>query len=165
MKTTNRTNENGGNIGSAIDIPEETELDKPNGWQLEVIDIVERKPDLKVHWFWEPSGGGMCKTTLCKYLVVKHNALILSGKSKDMFNIIAKFPNKRTLIVVDVCQNEKFKTKIDYAAIDMIKDGLIGTMGLQLVFNRPHVIVFANTPPDTSAMSAHKWQIVDISNM
>jgi hypothetical protein len=46
-----------------------------------------------INWYWETTGG-VGKTTLCKYLVGKHDALMLTGKSNDMYHMISKFPQK-----------------------------------------------------------------------
>lgn len=143
-----------------IEIPEELDLEKPYGWQLEVMNIIKTKPDKRsIHWFWEPNGN-IGKSTLCKYLVVKHNALILSGKASDMFHQISKFPNKRTLILFDIPRTSI--GYINYAAIEQIKNGLIYSgkyEGAQLVFNCPHIIIFANEEPNTDSMSKDRWII------
>lgn len=146
-----------------IELPEEVEVEEPFGWQVQIMDIIKEKPDKRtIHWFWEPNGN-VGKTTLCKYLVVKHNALMLSGKSSDMFHMISKFPNKRNLIIVDVPRSSQ--DFINYGAIEQIKNGLIFSgkyEGDQLVFNCPHLIVFANEPPDLSKMSIDRWNVVKI---
>ena len=72
-------------------------MEEPYGWQSEVMEIIKQKPDKRtIHWFWEPDG---CKgkTTLSKYLVVKHNALMLTGKSGDMFNMLSKYKDKKEI--------------------------------------------------------------------
>lgn len=148
-----------------IDIPKPIKLNEPYGWQLDVLHIIESEPDERtIHWFWEPNGG-VGKTQLCKYLVVKHDALMLTGKSNDMYHMIANNPNKRTLILIDVPRSTQ--DYINYGAIEQIKNGLIFSgkyESCQLVFNCPHVIVFANEPPDTSKMSRDRWNIREISS-
>lgn len=146
-----------------IELPEELESDKPYGWQLKVMDIIKEKPDKRtIHWFWEPNGN-VGKTSLCKHLVINHNALMLTGKSTDMYHMISKFPNKRKLFIIDVPRSTQ--DYINYGAIEQMKNGLIFSgkyEGSQLVFNCPHVIVFANEPPNLSMMSADRWNIVHI---
>lgn len=143
-----------------IEVPKPLKIHEPYGWQMEVMDIVKQEPDERtIHWFWEPTGG-VGKTSICKYLVVKHEALMLTGKSNDMYNMLVKFPNKRTLIIVDCprCQQDY----INYGAIEQIKNGLVFSgkyEGAQLVFNCPHVIVFANQEPDFERMSADRWNV------
>ena len=133
---------------------------EPRGWQDDVMKIVREEPDERsIHWFWEPEGN-VGKTSLCKYLVHKHDALMLSGKSNDMFHMLSKFPNKRILILVDCprCHTEF----INYGAVEQIKNGLVFSgkyEGDQLVFNCPHVIVFGNSPPDYGKMSGDRWKV------
>lgn len=77
--------------------------------------------------------------------------------------MISKFPAKRKLIVVDCPRSQQ--DYINYGAIEQIKNGLIFSgkyEGTQLVFNSPHVIVFANEPPDYSKMSMDRWNVVQI---
>lgn len=146
-----------------IEIPEPLEIEEPYGWQKEVIDIIKTKPDKRsIYWFWEPKGN-VGKTTLCKYLVVKHNALIVTGKSSDMFHAIAKNPKKRTIIIVDVPRSAQ--DFINYGAIEQIKNGLIFSgkyEGSQMVFNCPHVIVFSNDTPEIEKLSLDRWKIIRI---
>lgn len=147
-----------------IDIPEEVKVDLPYGWQLLVMDIISQKPDDRtIHWFYEPVGG-IGKTTLCKYLCVKHKAIMLTGKSNDMFHQLSKMKNIK-LVLVDIprCAQEY----INYGAIEQIKNGLIFSgkyEGSQLIFNCPHVICFANEPPTITKMSMDRWRIYNINH-
>ena len=142
---------------------EDIEVDEPYGWQLEAMKILEDKPDRRsIHWFWEPDGN-RGKTSLCKYLCVKKDALMLTGKSGDMYHMLTKFPDKREVILVDVPRSSQ--GYFNYGAIEQIKNGLVFSgkyEGCQLVFNCPHVLVFANEPPDVDAMSKDRWVIHDI---
>jgi len=146
-----------------IEIPEELRIEEPYGWQKQVVEIAKSIPDRRtIHWFWEPDGN-VGKTTLREYLVVKMNALMLTGKSADMFHMLAKYPAKRKLIVVDCPRSTQ--DYINYGAIEQIKNGLIFSgkyEGAQLVFNCPHVICFSNVEPDYTAMSADRWNVIRI---
>lgn len=145
-----------------IEMPEAIDIEEPYGWQLQVMDIIKSKPDKRtIHWFWEKTGN-VGKTTLCKYLVVKYGAIILSGKSTDMYHALSKAKNKN-IILIDVPRTAV--GYINYGAIESIKNGLIFSgkyEGCQLVFNCPHVIVFSNEKPDTKALSEDRWNIVNI---
>lgn len=147
-----------------IELPKPLKLHEPRGWQLEVMDIIRTEPDERtIHWFWEPNGK-VGKSVFAKYLVAKHNALVVNGKSRDIFHALAKNPTKRELFVCDV-PREAFDY-INYGAIEMIKNGLVFSgkyEGAQLIFNCPHVIVFANQPPNTDTMSMDRWHIVQIA--
>jgi hypothetical protein len=49
---------------------------------------------------------------------------MLTGKSNDMFNMLAKFSNKRKLIIV-VDAPRCISDYINYGAIEAIKNGLV----------------------------------------
>lgn len=148
-----------------IELPEKLDFEEPRGWQLDVMEIIKNKPDSRsIYWFWEPKGN--CgKTTLCKYLVDFKDALMLSGKSNDMFHMLSKFPKKRKLILVDVPRVAQ--EYINYGALEQIKNGLVFSgkyEGCQLRFNPPHLIIFANEPPKYDAMSQDRWRVTKIQN-
>jgi len=149
-----------------VKIPKRIKVCEPYGWQLQVMDIIKDEPSERgIHWFWEPEGN-FGKSSLCKYLAVHHKAIILCGKSTDMFHGLAKMVEEEKeieLIIIDVPRvSKKF---INIGAIESIKNGLIFSgkyEGAQLIFNPPHVIVFANEPPDESQMSKDRWSIVKL---
>lgn len=139
---------------------------KPYGWQLEIMNIIEQKTDPRtVYWFWEPNGN-VGKSQLCKYLVVKHNALMLTGKANDMYHMISKYPEKRELMIFDIPRSAK--DYVSWGAIEQCKNGLVFSGkydSCQVVFNVPHIICFANQLPDTRQLSADRWKIIDIRTL
>lgn len=145
-----------------INIPEEIEVCEPYGWQNDVLDIIKLKPDNRtIHWFWEPNGN-VGKSQLVKYLVVKHNAIIISGKGNDIYHMIAK-SNNRKLIVCDIPRVNI--GHVNYTALEAVKNGLIFSGKYdsdQYVFNSPHVICFANEPPEWDNMSLDRWNVREI---
>lgn len=148
-----------------IEVEEELEFDEPYGWQLKVLDIIKEKPDKRaIYWFWEPKGN--CgKSELCKYLYMKHKALMLTGKSTDMFHILSKAKHKK-IIIVDVPRTQQ--DYVNYGALEQIKNGFVCSGkydGCNLAFNRPHLIIFANEPPCTHKMSLDRWHIYDIREL
>lgn len=153
-----------GNVYSyGVDIPEDVEVEEPYGWQLDVMNIIREKPDKrKVHWFWEPDGN-KGKSTLTKYLVIKHDAIVVSGKSSDIKHALMKRSSIK-LVIFDVPRsNLEF---INYQTIEEIKNGLIFSGKYdsgQKVFNSPHLIIFANEPPCQRKLSEDRWDIRRIS--
>jgi len=134
------------------------------GWQNDIIEIIKAEPDDRsIYWFWE-ADGGIGKTQFCKYLCVKYNACIMSGKAADCKYGIVKFHEERgyypELVVFDIPRcNHDF---ISYDAIESIKNGLFFSgkyEGCQIVFNSPHVICFANETPEMYKLSADRWRI------
>ncbi|GAC77792.1 replication protein, partial [uncultured marine virus] len=129
-------------------------LIKPRGWQLDVLKIIENDPDDRtLHWFYEHNGG-VGKTAMCKYLIKKHNAIVLGGKAADIKNGIVTYYEKwgytPELIVVNYCRSmEEF---VSYEGLESMKDMMFYSgkyEGGQVCDACPHVIVFANFEPQT----------------
>lgn len=138
-------------------------------YQQLIIDIIKTTPDeRKVHWFYDLIGN-VGKSAICKYLIVKYNAiLITNGKKADIANIIFNAKDilgqeKSNLIVIDIPRSEH--NTCSYNAIEEIKNGMIVNTKYEtgsFVFNSPHVIVFSNFYPDTSKLSQDRWAIYNI---
>lgn len=133
----------------------------PYPWQKEVLDIVAQEPDERtVHWYWEPTGG-VGKTALCKHLILQHDAQMLNGKKADMAHALR---DDVKIVCIDLARVTQ--SYAPYEAIEQIKNGLIfsGKYDSRTkVFNSPHVIVFANYPPDMAALSADRWHVVCVA--
>lgn len=141
-------------------------------WQQKVIDIVESEADTrKIHWFHEENGN--CgKSFLAKYLLLKYDAIICSGKKDDVFNQVCKWLESHPasigpkLVLMDVprCQEEKY---ISYQTLECLKNGMLYSgkyEGGVCAFKAPHIIVFANIFPDLSQLSMDRWHIVNIES-
>lgn len=138
-------------------------------WQQQIIDIIETKPDSRtINWFYEPTGN-VGKSYLCKYLCLKYDCIIADGKKDNVLNQVKTFidenPDKDpTVILLDVPRVSQ--DYINYGVIEQLKNGCVYSgkyEGGQLVFQYPHVIVFANEPPDLSKMSKDRWNVVRIN--
>lgn len=145
-------------------------LPEPFPWQQEIIDMCKKQPDKrKIHWYWEATGAAG-KTTLTKYIVKNFNALMISGKASDMKCAIAKKYKKTgsgyDVVILNVprCVNSKF---ISYTGIEEIKNGLFFSgkyESTMVMTDHPHMIVFANEPPDKSKMSMDRWCIKNVGD-
>lgn len=136
---------------------------EPQGWQLQVVDIIKQEPDDRtIYWFWEPDGR-IGKSKLCKYIGYHHGGLLLSGKATDMFHIIADNEGNRDVILIDIPR--RALGYVNYTAIESIKNGYICSgkyKSKPIMWPYPHVIVFANEEPDYTAMSKDRWNVVRI---
>jgi len=137
-------------------------------WQLEILQIISTDPDDRtIHWYWEDIGG-IGKTTFCKYLDIHHNATCVPSKTNDAFHMIAKeveAENLIDLVIFDIPRHAA--DSINYGAIEAIKNGFLVSgkyEGLKCNFKSPHVIVFANQPPNERKMSADRWRIIEIKS-
>lgn len=149
-----------------FDVPEIIKNDfKPYGWQLEILDIISKDPDPRViNWFWSRNGG-IGKSEMAVWLYDYKDALVCMGKAQDIFYLLHKEKNRRKIIVFDVTK-EKMEY-FHYSTIESIKNGYVvsGKYNSTCIrFNRPHIIIFANSPPDRSKMTElGRWHIVDLS--
>lgn len=137
-------------------------------WQQQIIDIVDTQPNSRtVNWFWE-SNGNVGKSFLAKYLYLKYGAIIADGKKDNVFNQVKIYLEGHPrmdikLVILDIPRyNLGYE---NYGVLEKLKDGLIYSgkyEGGVCVFNAPHVVVFANQPPDETRFSEDRWNIVCI---
>ena len=133
-------------------------------WQKQIWDLCLGKPDDRtIYWYWEPKGCSG-KTALCKLLCAKAGGFLFGGSASDIASrcILTGAP---TLCIMNLTRTQE--GRISWSAIEGLKDGLIQSgkyEGGQLVFNSPHVIVFANFEPDQSLLSEDRWCITEIGD-
>nr|WAE42976.1 MAG: replication associated protein [Cressdnaviricota sp.] len=136
-------------------------------WQALILSIIKQPVNKRtVHWFWEPIGG-VGKSDLCKYLVVKEDAcFISSGKKGDIAYSLAKRLESGKMIDLVICDLPRESCgHLSYGCFEDIKNGLVFSSKYEsdvLVFNSPHLIILANWEPDFEQMSEDRWNIVKI---
>lgn len=136
-------------------------------WQKQVLTIIEAEPDDRIiHWFWEPVGCSG-KTTIVKYILKHYNNATYSCacKSADILSIADE--DKNIYMLNFTRTQEGFAP---YTALEQLKDGLISDSKLKkksinIIMDPPHVIVFANWPPDQTKLSEDRWRVVCLENV
>lgn len=137
-------------------------------WQINILDIIKDEPDDRtIYWFYGKNGNNG-KTTFCKYLVVEHGAIILSGKSADMKNAIVELDKQNgytpELIVCNIPKSFD-SNYLSYTGLEEIKDMLFYSgkyEGGMICGNPPHLIIFSNELPDVNKVSIDRWKIFNI---
>lgn len=131
----------------------------------EIEQMTKEKSDHRtIHWFWE-SKGNIGKSAFCKYMYITYETkIITTPKSADIVTAI-EATDKTIIFDFPRCSNPG--TFCPYTAIEQIKNGFITDAKLKkkariIVMNSPHVIIFANEPPDTSKLSEDRWNIREI---
>ena len=156
---------------SGFDIPEPV-IDPLNEkdfypWQKDVLELVKTKPDDRsIYWYWEPEGN-VGKTALAKHICLKMKGLYIHGKVTDCLYGVAQWVQKRKLEVVIMGIPREYEQFVNYSALEKIKDGIFYSSKYEsgmVIYNPPHVIVFANFPPLTSKLSTDRWEIRSINN-
>lgn len=151
-----------------LNIPRPVKLINPDRpWEIEILDIIREEPDERtIHWYY--GNGGVGKTSFCKYLVMKHKALILGGKAADIRNAICEHTkvNGSTpeLIVINIPKSYN-SDYLSYEGLENIKDMLFYSgkyEGGMVCGNSPHLFVFANESPNKEKMSLDRWKVTYI---
>lgn len=153
-------------IAIAIGVPKPIKLiENLYWWQKEIIEEIKNDPDDRtINWIWSEQGG-VGKTSFQKYLVIKHNAIVLGGKASDCRNGILEFHKKNgntpNLVCINVprCFNADY---VSYEAYENIKDMIFYSgkyEGGMVCGNCPHLFIFANFSPDVEKMSDDRWRI------
>ena len=156
--------EKDGNILAEWGFPREIEVlqeDMLYEWQKRILKIVIKPPpfgDRVLRWYYGSYGLG--KSVFLKYLCFKHGAVCLEGERRHILSVAAR---NRTCEIF-VINLPKGQRKIDYQAVEMLKDGLFcDTFGTKaqgmVIMNTPHVIVMGNEPPYQGDEGFHegKW--------
>lgn len=150
-------------------VPKPLKLITPDKWwQHEILTIINSEPDdRKVYWYWSHAGS-LGKSQFAKWLVAKRNCLFFEeGRKTDIMHLIISAPEERLeRVIIDVPRDNG--NNVSYKAIESIKNGMIYSSkyeGGYKLFNSPHIIVFANEPPQEHRLSADRWVIknIDIS--
>lgn len=152
-----------------IKIPKDIALIDPRkrAWQSALIDeLMFEADDRKIIWYCDPVGGSG-KTQLAKYLVVKHKALVVSGKATDIkFAMMKHLEKHPECEIVCFLFPRTVEGYVSYDAIESLKDGLFFSGKYEsgmAVFNPPHIICFANFGPDKTMLSEDRWDIRHLS--
>lgn len=140
-------------------------IEKLYPWQLEIETLYKSEPDGRsVYWYWENTGG-VGKSSFCKYMYVKHQAItIQGGKLADIMNIIFNLNmDEVKMLLIDIPRNNG--NNISYSAVECILNGMITNTKFETgvkVFNPPHIVCLSNFEPDISKLSQDRWKIKEI---
>lgn len=131
-------------------------------WQQRVIEIVKQKPDPRIiHWYYEPHGN-TGKSALTKYLVWHYKAVVVGGRSADaLFAAVSGTTMENPIYVIDLARSSE--NSVCYEAIEMLKNGCGFSQKYEsnmFLGDIPHILIFANYPPDESKLSRDRWSIV-----
>lgn len=136
-------------------------------WQKDIIDIINGPVDRrKIYWYWE-SVGGVGKSVFTRHLVLKKMADYVCGKRDDMKLIVSDKLEKYDInaLIIDIPRNQG--NNISYTFIEEIQNGMFSSGKYEsknVIFNVPHLIVFANFPParGEDLMSENRWVVKEL---
>lgn len=132
------------------------------GWQNEILNLMKQKPDKrKIYWYWDEFGN-TGKTSFAKHLCINYNCLYVSGKTSDVKYGVTDWILKKKSINIIVYHVPRSYGKISYEVLENIKDGIFYNSKYEssmVMFNCPHLIVFANFEPIIENLSMDRWCI------
>jgi len=155
-------------------------IEKLYTYQEDVLHMLESPPDSrKIQWYWEggregcPRGGNVGKSALCKIIVLEKAALYMSGAKEGCICAVADWingdaerkvdPKPLDVVIFDIPRCNV--GGVSYSAIEGIANGMVFNAKYHsgmAVFNRPHIVVFANTPPNWEKLSDDRWEVCEI---
>lgn len=137
-------------------------------WQSNILQILDQDPDDRtINWIYDPLGNAG-KTSLAKHLCIKYpkEVIYLGGKASDMkYGVMNFIDAGNTLRVVILDLTRSLENFVSYEGIESIKNGIFYNSKYEckmVLYDSPHVIVFANFEPDYDKMSEDRWNVIDI---
>lgn len=136
-------------------------------WQRDVINLINGPIDKrKVYWYYDPEGGAG-KSALVRHLEINGKAIGLTGgKGNDIAYMLCQYkPENIKCVILDLPRSSE--GYLSYNIIEQIKNGKIFSPKYEsrgLMFNSPHLLIFANyAPPDMGMLSKDRWVVRNIS--
>jgi len=130
-------------------------------WQKEIIEIIKKEPDDRhIYWFWEPIGK-IGKTQFSKYLSYWYNAIPILGKKTDCLFVASEYD--APIYIFNYPRD--MENSVNYNVLETLKDGyyMVGKYeGKPVIRNPPHIIIFANWPPNMEKLSKDRWKVTEI---
>lgn len=157
--------------GITIKKPLKDVLVEPRPWQKWILDLVEidEPDDRTIYWIYDPHGNSG-KSVLVRHLLIRNPSkiLVVSGKEADIKYGIVQFlengdSDLRT-VMLDIPRTAE--DYLSYGAIEQIKNGFFFSgkyEGKMVMFNPPHIIIFANFLPKVKNLSLDRWKIFQIT--
>ncbi len=136
-------------------------------WQKNIVSLInEPVDDRAIYWFWE-TVGNVGKSALVRYLVLKHDAILVSGKSADIKYQIKTYVDKELtgpkIILYDIPRTAE--NYVNYGALEEVKNGVFASNKYEssmIVINPPHFLCFANFEPNYSNVSQDRWRVTNL---
>ncbi|AWV57063.1 replication-associated protein [Yerba mate-associated circular DNA virus 1] len=136
-------------------------------WQRDLIDELHGAvTDRKIIWFDDPIGGAG-KSSFARHCAFNGAFYSRGGKTADVAysfrQHISSHP-ETTISIFDFSRSGK--EFVNYDIIEQIKDGLVVSSKYDsrtVIHVQQHLVVFANWPPDTTKLSADRWDIRPLS--
>lgn len=135
-------------------------------YQAEVEALYHTIPDDRtIHWYWEPTGH-MGKSWFMKYMAIKYPGTCLGISCAKSADIVTMANEEIEMYIFDFPRSSEGFAP--YNAMEQLKNGYVcdGKLKKKVevkIFPPPHIVCFANWPPDKSTLSADRWKVTEIA--
>lgn len=149
-------------------VPFTEEIPELYPWQLELLEILQKKPDKRTIVWLFCDEGGSGKTTFIKHFLTCYpqiEAIVSGGKAADVQNQVADLRENKGVFPKVIFYNIPRSFKADYLcwhAIESLKDMCFYSgkyKGGMIVGPCPHLVIFANERPDETKLSMDRWKM------
>jgi len=137
-------------------------------WQTKLLEMLLGPCCDRTVWWIYDEEGNKGKSAFCKFMCMKHNALMVDGKSSDIYQGLASHIETEgsapEIVLID-CPRHAINY-MNYGAIEKVKNGHVFSgkyESKQLIFNSPNVCIFANSLPDFTKYSGDRWIVYTIN--
>jgi len=156
-----------GSMFTNMELPEEVKdplADHPlHAWQMAMEErVLGPRDDRKIVWVTDEVGGAG-KTAFCKHMAIKYGALVGGGAAKDIQYAIAAMKIKPKMVFWNLTRTQE--GFVSYAGIEAVKDGIFFSAKYEsamVLFNSPHVVIFANFQPELEKLSKDRWHLINV---
>lgn len=136
-------------------------------WQAMLKERLDEEPDSRtILWLWEPNGN-VGKTAMAKFICSHYSAVYVNGKGADIKYAVQKYLERgKTLHAAVFGFTRTNEDYIPYSALEEVKDGIFFSGKYEagmVMYNSPHVVCFANFPPDRSKLSEDRWDVINVN--
>lgn len=145
---------------------------QPYPWQNDILLILEvpsvpllvAPHDRRINWVYDLRGG-KGKSTLVQMILRKYADLAVLCISSSYKRVVEAMVQNQHVVLMDLPRAYPMD-KFNYDTLELIKNGA----GARLMYNpetkfwrNPHVIVFSNSLPDRSKLTADRWNVLDLT--
>jgi len=134
-----------------------------SGWQTELSAYLIQEPDnRKIRWYFDKDGDAGKSYFARNFRRDGQSAYVVTGgKHSDIYAAY----ERESVVIFDTPRSAQ--DRFPYEVLESLKNGYFLSTKYEVrrvLFNVPHVIVFANFEPDKSKLSADRWDIHNIRN-
>lgn len=130
-------------------------------WQKELLQMLKEQVEEVVIWIWD-TPGRVGKTQMMHYLTKYHNAAAFTSTAYKEFALLY---SNEPIAIFNLTRDHP--EAVNYHCFECLNDGFIQSnkyVPTRKYFKPPHVVVFANNKPKTSALSEERWRIFEIKD-